>query len=80
MRCCTTSTKAATSWSVTRSRSSTAATKAASTTGAADRQAMASGAGTTPSADQASVARSSISNQRPKRAMSEKTAAISGSS
>ena len=74
----TTSTKAATSWSVTRSRSAQAATKASSTTGASDRARAASGDGTTPSADHASAASSSISNQRPRRAVSLKMAAISG--
>ena len=49
MRSCTTSTKAATSWSVTFSRSSTSATKTSSTTGALARQVAASSAGTTPS-------------------------------
>ena len=50
MRSWTTSTKAATSWSVTRSRSATAATIEASTTGARSRTRRASSAGITPSA------------------------------
>ena len=79
MRSCTTSTKAATSWSVTRSRSSTAATKPSSTLGARTRQASASAAGTTPSCAHASVASSSISSQRPMRAWSVNSPAISGS-
>ena len=78
MRSCTTSTKAATSWSVTFSRSSTSATKMSSTTGALARQVAASSCGTTPTAAWASVARSSTSSQSEKRAASLKRAAMSG--
>ena len=60
----TTSTNAATSWSVTRSRSSTAATKASSTTGARPGTRRRRRRGTTPSDAHASVASSSISSQR----------------
>src|SRR5262245_36841007 len=74
----TTSTKAATSWSVTRSRSAHAATNVSSTTGASARARAASSVGTAPSAAHASVASSSISSQRPSRAVSPKMAAISG--
>jgi hypothetical protein len=80
MRLCTTSTKAATSWSVTRSRSSTAATNSSSTVGAAARHAAASAMGTTPKAAHASVASSSMSSHRWNRDVSAKIAAISGSS
>ncbi len=59
MAACTTSTKAATSWSVVRSRSATASTKAASTSGARASQALAASEGTAPMAAQPSVASSS---------------------
>ena len=78
MRSCTTSTNAATSWSVVRSRSATAATKASSTTGARSRHATASAAGTMPRTACASVASSSTSSQRRKRVVSLHTATISG--
>jgi hypothetical protein len=75
----TTSTNAATSWSVTRSRSFTAATKALSIVGARSRTAFASSSGTTPSAAHASVASTSTSSHTPRRDSSVKSAAISGS-
>ena len=78
MRSWTTSTKAATSWSVTFSRSSTSCTKTSSTVGALARQVAASSAGTTPSAAWASVASSSTSSHMAKRAVSLKSAAMSG--
>jgi hypothetical protein len=62
MDACTTSTNAATSWSVIRSRSFTARTNAASTCGARSRHAAACSAGTTPSSANASVASSSTSS------------------
>ena len=78
MRSCTTSTNAATSWSVTFSRSSTSATKTSSTVGALARQVAASSCGTTPTAACASVARSSTSSHMEKRAASLNSAAMSG--
>src|SRR5918994_6387327 len=78
MAVCTTSTNAATSWSVVRSRSRTAATNAPSTSGALARHAAASSAGTIPSSAWASVASSSTSSHRPKRVVSAQTTAISG--
>ncbi len=77
MASCTTSTKAATSWSVVRSRSATAATKEASTSGARASQALTASDGTAPTAPQPSVASSSTRNHMAKRASSEKRAAIS---
>ena len=77
MRSWTTSTKAATSWSVIFSRSSTSATKTSSTVGALARQVAASSAGTTPRAACASVARSSTSSHSEKRAVSLNSAAMS---
>ena len=75
---CTTSTNAATSWSVIASRSSTACANASSVIGARARQSSASAAGTSPNAAWASVASSSTSSQRPNRAVSDHTASISG--
>ena len=78
IRCCTTSTNAATSWLVTISRSDIAATKTASTVGAMARQAAASALGTTPRSAWASVANNSISRYLPKRDSSVKIAFIAG--
>ena len=76
---CTTSTNAATSWSVTASRSSTACDeRLVDDRGARSRQAAASSDGTMPSAAWPSVASSSTSSQRPKRRSSDHTASISG--
>jgi len=61
MAACDTSTNAATSWSVVRSRSATAATNAASTLGARARHAAAAARGTVPMSACASTASSSIS-------------------
>ena len=72
----TTSTKAATSWRVTRSRSFTAST----VNDARSRHARASASGITPSSDHASTARSSISSQFAIRVWSDHTSAISGTS
>lgn len=70
----TTSTKAATSWSVTFSRSSTASTVNA----AFARASAAASGGTAPSAAQASVAASSTSSQLCSFASGVQTAPISG--
>jgi hypothetical protein len=77
MAACTTSTKAATSWSVTRSRWATASTKAASMWGAFDRQTAADSAGTSPTSTQPSVASSSTRSHMANRASSENSSAIS---
>jgi hypothetical protein len=73
----TTSTNAATSWSVIRSRSATASTNAASISGALARQNSAASAGTSPTSTQPSVASNSTRSHMAKRASSEKSAAIS---
>ena len=74
------STKAATSWLVTRSRASISATSAAVTMPAVrSLMAATSGAGTVPSSDHASTARTSTSSQAEKRASSLHSEAISGS-
>ena len=70
----TTSTNAAMSWCVMRSRSSTSSTVNA----ARSRTAAASWGGMRPSSAQASTARISISSQFAIRASSDQTAAISG--
>jgi hypothetical protein len=73
-----TSTNAATSWSVTRSRSETAATNAGVTSGARSRMALASSSGTTPRDASASATSTSTSSHRPRRASSVNSAAIAG--
>jgi hypothetical protein len=72
----TTSTNAATSWRVTRSRSRTASTS----NDARSRHARASSFGTTPTAAHASTAASSTSSQFAILARSDQIAAISGTS
>ena len=79
MAACTTSTKAATSWSVTFSRSRTASTSPGVTAGARSRTALASSSATTPSDAQASTASTSTSSQRARRAWSVNKPDIGGS-
>ncbi len=75
----TTSTKAATSWSVTRSRSLTAATSSGVTLGARARTAAAAARGMVPTSAHPSTASSSTSSHISRRASSVNSAAISGS-